>query len=1435
MKSIGRSPFEKRVGTTPSTDGAAKKAAPKPTVERPLPTTTIPKKAAASGRTASTRASFARDLLRRFKAPVAAALLGAATLPGITGGALAAESPDPTAVTERVEVFTRATMTSGPVTAEALYEHHLALRLADIAAQHAQFEPRAPADPIVHRDLLALHTVVQRFDDLVQREGALPPALLADLDHVLTALEAARPGTFSTSLDTALRDLPSTKLDVRAAPARLALRLDLEAVLNASPVDFPDRAQAVLERYTQLMAGADDALARLPDFELTSRVPLTYDGSNVRLVIPPGAQIVHADGQFSVRAPGVLWQDDGVTVVARDATLRLGSELDGIEAGSAAASGDGWQGSLQGFVAGVRRDEGVGVIRADRMDLDLRDRFAHLEGFELLVGSNGDAALTAERLQLGADGFSLDLSDLDVQQTRAGTTASTSSVDYGDATTRVRGDAVDLRFGPTGAQLSAERLAVRSGSTDVALTNAVATLDPSASGFVFAARGDSIRLDTRDGQLEMAGGAVDAQLTPEGALRALTVRGDALAFDGRDFDVTANAGALDLTLSDGIVERMTVTAGAVDFTNDSGALSVRDGALQADFEGGMLRALGAQTGSAQWRGTNGTNIGASQGALQLGFGADGALSTASLAAGALTYADLEQSLDVRGLDVRLVLDDAGRLASATGRGTSATYTRGADTIASSGAFDVSVGAVDGAIANITANAERVTYTRGDEHLSLVGGALRLDVADARVRSATASFDEASYEAAFGRLALSGTSASLVFDVDGRATIEGRAAHLDLRDDAGRLQLDGGTVRGTIAADGSAEALRFGADHLSYRGTAEGDHPLVVDLDAPTALLTQLPSGGQRLDITTGAGSFVVEGHRVALDGVEQLTLQTTPDGFVDAFTADFGGRLDFVDRDGDLSILTRDLGATYDRTGSRLTLDFAQADIALRSEGLRAHIEGASALLDDHRLVVRVDRAELLRDLSEQLEVNVEALELELTRGAQGALQSLKLDLGGLEARVEGMNVMVRTPAGERVRLHVTADDEGRIVKEAFLQIPDGGELRVQRADLDLRLGGQLLRYEQGDDGVYQLRGEGLDIAAATKDAEVRIDGGDAQVRLDPNTGRLVIDEITGTRVDVRTPDANVQLDVERLEGFLVRMTGLEGGATGAALHLVPTTDSSTITAKITGDVAGVPIEVSFSDVRELEALGQISENQVHVYARDPSGQGDLRIGVGPVKLEGSAIELVGRYHPYDAGRMTRSVHQFVTTDGAEVFRGLSFESDGVLRFGTDREGLNAELAVLLPRQYAAPGYRFALSDQPSAAPGVIGSLGYRANDVTLSAFAGLVPGSHATFYVREGTASVGGVELPKRTDLPTTAIGGLRLDLADVDGGALGLVGGAHANAAGFVDSPFVKEETPYGVFGGVEYRRDNWSLSGSGVLDFDTNGSVRGGGVMLRLGVSF
>lgn len=1542
----------------------------------------------------------AQVILQKFRAPVAAALLGATGLP-FAGGALAQSAPAEVVAPITIPAGPTGAVVwePGPVQLGGVWQTDLAQRWRTMVAQQRQYAAAQPTDPVIHRDLLQLEALVAKVDRLFDKQ--LPANLLADLEHLEQRLRSARPGELQLTLDRSWATLPSLKIPELKLPG-LSLdtpRLDapssrrlpgspplLRQLLLDSPTNFPEQAQVVLQTYGQLMANADRSLDRYPDFRLRTRTPLAYRADGATLLIPPGATLVHQDGQLRIEAPNLFWQKNGLTVVAERGSINLGQNLDGLVAERVDATGRNWSAQLTGATLGISRSSGIGLIQAKEAQIDLVNGTAQLTDGQLLIGPNGDANLLARHLVYRDDRFQLDVAGLRATQTRSGTSASADRLQLTEAGTLIRGERLELSFDDQQTRVTAGALEVLSGRTqltgnDVVLTTqriagggqslslsgeqfrlgnganvisgegqAQLELSLDKNGQLRSGRiqGETVELLTGDHRARLDGGNLEVALDEAGHLRSLTssshrteVTGDNFKLDGDQTRLLAHFDA------QGRLQDLSASGAAVNWTGPGGALQAQDGAITGRFQDGLLSQLSAEASKAHWAGTDGTKVDAERGRLDLSLHGNGALSELKLQSGNLSaeltggqrlqlsegqglvklrpdgtleriegksgqlaLQDGAERLSLSGLKFGATFDAAGHLSRATGEASQLRLQRGDGTFLGSGKVRLDVLArgdrlervglygenleYKGALGNLSAaqgrlelalspsgqlseaqfnvrelkgqgkfgdlalggegwlkasfnadgtqltglsgHADRLDWSKGAQTLALVDGNLALQMDGDRVQSAEAQITSGSYRGDFGALALAnGSHLRLEYLNDGRTKLDGQVGRLELAKDGGQLVLQGGRVSGELAADGTAQRLLLGADQIRYQGRAEGDHPLAIDLAGPQLVLSTLASGGQQLDVQSGAGHFQVDGHRVALDGLSGLTLATTPTGEVDTFAARFPGALDFHQRDGELSVLTRGLGASYQKDGSELRLDFQSADVALRSQGLTARIEGAEALLNEGQLNVRIDKAQVLRTLGEQLDVQVEAVTLQVARGPQGGLQGLDVSLGRMDAHIAGMDVWVRTPLGEAVRLHVGTDAEGRTIKEAFLQIPEGGELRLAKDDLSLRLGGQRISFDHGDDGIYRLRGESLDIQAVTKSATVSVTGGDAQVNLDPATGRLVIDHIRGTRVDVLAGGQQVQLDVQELERFMVRMTKLEGGATGAALHLIPVDDGSRLTAEIRAELGGVPVSVQLQNLHELKAIGQLSVNQVQVYVGDPSGQGQVKLGVGPLELKGSAVEVIGRYHPHDPGRLTESLHQFLTTNGTRLFSGVSFESDGVLRLGTDRDGLNGELAVILPRQYALPGYRLELTSNPSAAFGVIGTVGYRQEDLTASVFAGLVPGSHLTLNLNQGSATLAGIPLPKQSDWPTTAIGGLRLDLDQVKGGRLGVIGGGYLNPAGLANNQWIKEDRPYGGFVGLEYQKGNLSLGASATIDVDRQGKAELGGVIFTLGVTF
>ncbi|MBK6689338.1 MAG: hypothetical protein IPG45_33025 [Deltaproteobacteria bacterium] len=1242
-------------------------------------------------------AQKAQVILQKFRAPVAAALLGATGLP-FAGGALAQTVPNDVVAPITIPVGPTGVMAwePGPVQLSGVWQTDLAERWRTMVAQQRQYAAAQPNDPVIHRDLLQLEALVAKVDRLFQKE--LPPNLLGDLEHLEQKLRSARPGQLELTLDRSWATLPSLKLPelngsaLRIDPPRVdapdSRRLvgspqGLRQLLLDSPTHFPAQAQVVLQAYRQLLGNADRALERYPDFQLRTRTPLAYRADGATLLIPPGARLVHEDGQLRIEAPNLFWQKDGLTLVADRGSINLGQNLDGLVAERIDASGRNWSAQLSGTTLGISRGSGIGLIQAKEAQIDLVNGTAQLTDGQLLIGPTGDASLMARHLVYRDDRFQLDVAGLRASQTRTGTNAQADRLHLTEAGTLIRGERLTLQFDDQQTRVTAGALEILSGRTQLTGTEVVLTTQRlpgggqnlSLSGQQFRlANGDNVISGDGQAQLELSldkngqlrsgrvqggtvelltgehrarleGGDLQVALDDKGNLRSLESTSRRTVVTGGNFQVDGETTRLSAHFdAQGRLQDLSAGGAAVNWSGPGGGLRTQNGAITGRFQNGLLSQLTAEASQAHWVGNDGTKVDAQRGRLDLSLHDNGALSEIKLGSGSLsaelssgqtlqlsegqgqlqlrpdgtlekvegrsaqlTIDDGAEQLRLSGLKFGATFDAAGHLERAHGEASQLRLQRGdgtflgtgkvrLDVLARGGALeriglygedveyrgslgnlsaaqgrlelallpngqlqeaqfnvrelkgqgrfgDLAIGGegwlkakfnADGSqLSELSGHADRLTWNKGDQALALITGDLALTMDGDRIRSAEAQINSGSYRGAFGAMTLAnGSRLRLDYLADGRTTVDGQVGRLDLAKDGGQLVLQGGRVSGELAADGTAQRLLLGAAQLNYQGRAEGDHPLAIDLAGPQVVLSTLAAGGQQLEVQSGAGHFQVDGHRVALDGLSGLTLATTPTGEVDAFAARFPGALDFHQKDGELSVLTRGLGASYQREGSELRLDFQSADVALRSQGLNARIEGAEALLNEGQLNVRIDKAQVLRTLGEQLDVQVEAVTLQVARGSQGGLQSLDVSLGRMDAHISGMDVWVRTPLGEAVRLHVGTDAEGRTIKEAFLQIPEGGELRLKRDDLDLRLGGQRISFDHGEDGSYRLRGESLDIQAVTKSATVSVTGGDAQVNLDPATGRLVIDHIRGTRVDVLAGGQEVQLDVKSSNGL---------------------------------------------------------------------------------------------------------------------------------------------------------------------------------------------------------------------------------------------------------------------------------------------------------------
>ena len=1199
---------------------------------------------------------------------------------------------------------------------------------------------------------------------------------------------------------------------------------------------------------------------------------LTADEAMIDL----GTQSIHVTGAAAHLDP------DG-TLDARAATLLFtqGNDSTWIEGFQATQTADGTT-TASADVADVLVDGThvvadqmnlsiagpVTTISADAVDVSTGELDASAKNAILRV-TNGDDGSTAIRFagddvtfqDAGRSLTTTGRSTVSLEHRPDGTlehaSASASSLKWTDSrgVLDVTGGEIDLDYGPDGklrtADASANKLSFDGDAGKLTADGGDLSLRYDEQGVLRKAQASATGASyTGDrGALNVADGKVDMVFGPDGKASRLTGEASQVDFTGTNGEVINASGAtLDVGFGkDGNLSRASTTIGTLDATLASGdQVKVTDGAADLKFDAdGNLRRATATAGSLEWTGTDSSVVTAGGAALDATYDDAGLLSKLTATAETATYSGTEGTVNATGGALDLTYDN-GQLKQIHGSTQHLEASAELGDIVADGETTLDLTYTDaGKVGTVNATAEHLTHTKGDRVLDLTGGALALDFGDDGVLdTATASVASGSYEGEFGKLTIDdGGSLTLGYEDGQLSSVNGQVGDLALTGEEANLDITGGTVAAAFGDDGALQSMTVHGDEVKVLGNAANGHDLDIAFSDVDANVTVDADGTQTVSLSGKDGAMTIDGNKVDIEEVETLEIQTGPDGTIDRLEADFPGTVSFEQAGGDLKVSLQGAHAEIEEQGTKLSASFDQADVALISEGMTATITDASLTSTDTQLRVHVGSAEVIKDLEKEMHVKVEGVDLIVDKTAEGAAKALDVKFASLDAHVVGMDIMASTQNGERVRLHMEMGDDGKMIREAFLQIPEGGEIKIDKDDTHLTLGGsQTLSFEREHGGAYRLAAEGLDIEAVTKKAEVTVKGGSAAVSLNPSTGRLVIEKVHGTEIDVKVKDQHINIDIEKLDGFMVKMTGISGAAQGAQIHLVPTSDASTMTLEVHAKVKGIPVSLELDDVHELKMLGEVSEDQVHVYAGDPSGQGRIAIGAGPLKFEGSAIEIFAKYHDYDSQRMLNSVSRYMSKDGINLTKNLSVEPDGVLRLGTVDPGLNAELAVLLPRSTGAlPAYVLDIGGtQDDGAGGAVFKLGGRGltksgTEYVGSVFVGAVPGSYLHWNQTQGSASFAGIPLPNEMRIGTTAIGGLSFERNDGPS-RLSVDVGAFVNPGGFApaSSP-IGDDTPYGAFGGVRYKHgDRFHTSLDALIDMP-DGKPQFGGIRFTLGVNF
>lgn len=1019
-----------------------------------------------------------------------------------------------------------------------------------------------------------------------------------------------------------------------------------------------------------------------------------------------------------------------------------------------------------------------------------------------------------------------------------------------------------LNYGENGllqnAHLSAGNLSYQ-GASGLIQTQGQSSLNlnygPNGQLLMASAQTQALSYQGSQGQLDLTGGKVALNYGPNGQLQNVTGKIDTLKgqIPGQG-QLDASQAQVQLKYGEnGLLQQAGASVGQLKWQGENGdKLDVQGLGAQLNYgPNGLLQSANAQAGNINYTGSLGQVNTQGQTSLNALYRENGEL--ASLQAHSAQIDVVAQGLTAHAENTTIKLDthENGLISQISGSTDNLRLQGDWGTLNTTGTTSVGLKYTDaGQLAGVSAHSDQLSLLQNNTRLDLSGAQLDLAYgANGQLSQASASITQGSYAGDFGKIDLAkGANLQLQYGENGQLSqIQAGVEKFQYAGDKGQLDLNGAQLNAKYGSDGLLENIRFTGDSVDFKGTTGQNQPLNFSMGNFAADLTQKADGGQAFNFNGNQIKLDTQGHNLNLPEVRTLNLETGADGSISAMNLHLPGHNTYSNPD--LNAALDNLQASYTQEGNELKASFDKLNLAVPKEGLTAEVIGGKLVDNDRLTSLHLDSATVVKNLEQELNVKVENVDLLINKTPTGSMASADLQIGQADALVSGMNLMVRTQNGDRVRLNMQMSDDGTFLREAFLQIPQGGEIKLSKDDLNVSLGGgQKLSFSQDGKGLYTFRGEGLNVNAVTKDAKIQVQGGTAQVSLDSKNGNLIIDEIKGVNVHAEVGGQKIDVNIKEMEGFLVRATGISGLAQGAAIHLVPTSDSSRMTAEIHTTYNGIPIAVKLDNVHELKALATIETNRAHVYFGDPSGRGKVSISAGPLEMKGNAIEFVARYQQYDPQRMMSTLSRALSSDGFEIVKGVQVELDGVVRLQTPfKNGPHAGLTLLFPRPMAMTQQPFdpnpfaasqAGKGLNDGATGIVTELGWKhtngaGTQSTYGVHAGLVPGSYLSIDQTQGQTTLAGVPLPKNFSLPTTAIAGVTYRRHG-DNSRLDVMAGGYVNPAGLAPANVpLSEPNKYGAYAGFNYREGNWQLGVTSTVDLSQRKPNVGG--MVSLGFSF
>lgn len=920
-----------------------------------------------------------------------------------------------------------------------------------------------------------------------------------------------------------------------------------------------------------------------------------------------------------------------------------------------------------------------------------------------------------------------------------GYTLTTNGFGMTSGTTNITSGTGTILLGDDLDQLNFSTLNVTDGSTQINMTNAGIEVDKiNNSSSIYA---DQINVNMTNGQVSLSNASI-------------TQTANSFTAQGSDFSFT-----------DGSTSITADQMGMGQVVNDDGSV----------VTGGALQGLNANA--------DGTVINADQLSFVIVDDPDGAdLMQLTGTNVSVVSGDDNISMDNALLNIVTNEDGSSVTTLATQNGS---WVNGEQQITSSAAgFQINQDA-DGNITDISALASDLNYTNGSDTVNVTNGALNVTYGDNnQVSQITTELGQVDWANGNDWASATDVAGEANFGDDGQLEqLQLSAGQVQYGNESGALEVNGGALELNYDEDGNFTNGTFSGDSVSYEGL-NGDDPLNVNVGAFTGSLSATEEGGQALNINAQDIDATVGETDITVDNVEQLQIITNAEGEVESFN---------LDAPGASTITTEELDATFKNIDVNYSEDILSASIENitgnlnQPEGLTGQftVDGVQLWDTEKYTSLHIDSANAdFTKLGEQYGLNVENVDLVLDKGEMGQLTGGELRFGDLEAHLKQYTITGTNDAGNQMIMSFGMDDSGEWVKQMALEIPEGGEISVKKGeDWFLTLGEQQ-QFEMNfdkDNNMFTFNAHNLNLQYGTDTMTVDVgglNGNPAELQISvTEDGGIVIDDVSNVSGKITMTGVNgldpIEIDIDKIKGYSTNNLVMQETNNGMMVHLKPDGPDSVITAEVRTSYKGIPLGLKLDNVHELKAGYELETNRGMFYLGDPSGRGHIEIKAGPLKLEGSEIQVEAKYHQYDTQRMLNSLDKLSSDSGLRVLGDyvLLDPVKGKLTLDTGNEAgpyLQTNFMFTSPIRAAAESANMPqnfMGMMPGVRDDAFGfTIGtgarWRSDGGTklhqLGLDLGLLPGSYLSVDVQKGQASLAGIPLPDYMTIGTTPYAGL-------------------------------------------------------------------------------